>query len=353
MRGQSSPATITPGSRASRYVGVTAKQLNTSRARNGGTQYELSGSESPTLSKRISSPSLGYTSPRRIASASPYATPKAASGARTFSLGVGMPPAIPPNNPRAASAAARPRVPSNVAMPPPASPSLPSRFTSSDERRLSDALTSDLALNGKALQERIAKLIAEPYSDTPHSNSPTSEVSGENVDERHVIMQSRLKALEEELASLRSTTEHDKSEALRLSVEEQEKLSSRISELEDLSRTLKTKVSERDAAIESLQQSAKQNAVDTERLRSESDARLKDLQAKLDDRDALVTELKKLLEEKDGLQTENDAVIQAKDVEIALLEARVQKACSELEEERKELGMQVDELRKAGQVCHF
>ena len=166
-------------------------------------------------------------------------------------------------------------------------------------------------------------------------------------------MQAKLQALAEELASLRNTTQQDKSDALRTSVEEQEKLSSRISELEDLSRTFEAKVGERDATIKDLQQIAKQNTLDTEKLRSESDARLRDLQAKLDDRDALVTELKKLLEEKDGLQTKNDAVIRAKDAEIALLEARVQKACHELEEERKELGMQVDELRKAGQVRHF
>ena len=55
-------------------------------------------------------------------------------------------------------------------------------------------------------------------------------------------------------------------------------------------------------------------------------------------------------EAREGEQSESAAVLKAKNAEIALLEARLQKVSAELEEERRELGGHIDELRRAGQV---
>lgn len=243
-------------------------------------------------------------------------------------------------------------------MPPPASPSLPSRSISLDDPPSSNAsLSVDLALNGKALQERIAKLLtnSQPRLGSPNPESPTSETSGENIDmleQTYALMQAKLQILEDELVHLRLTANRDQADPATISVEERETLSSRISELERRSQALEKTVSERDESIRILEQHSKQNALDNEKLRSESDARIKEFQTKLEDQDALMTQLKGLLEEKDGLETKNYAILQAKDAELALLEARSQKVYKELEEERKDLSMQIDELRKAGQVCY-
>lgn len=119
-------------------------------------------------------------------------------------------------------------------------------------------------------------------------------------------------------------------------------------------RTAERALSERSSVIESLQRAAEQSALDIEKVKNDGELRIRDIQSKLDDKEFLVTQLKELVDAKEGLQSENDAVIAAKNAEIAVLETRVQKAYAELEEERRELGGQVDELRKAGQVrtCH-
>ena len=75
-----------------------------------------------------------------------------------------------------------------------------------------------------------------------------------------------------------------------------------------------------------------------------------ELETKLEDSETLVSRLKGTIEAKEGEQSENDVVLAAKNAEISLLEARVEKAYLELEEERRLLGGQVDELRRAGQV---
>ena len=77
------------------------------------------------------------------------------------------------------------------------------------------------------------------------------------------------------------------------------------------------------------------------------------MQSRLEDREALVAQLKEAVAAREGEQSENADLLKAKNGEIALLEARVQKAYGDLEEERRELGGQVDELRRAGQVCCF
>lgn len=130
-----------------------------------------------------------------------------------------------------------------------------------------------------------------------------------------------------------------------------EKSASRIVELESSLRAVERTLGERDSTIEALERSTKEACTDVEKVKLDGEARLRDIQSKLDDKEQLIIQLKELIETKDGLQSENAAVLAAKDAEIMLLESRVQKAYAELEEERRDLGCQVDELRKAGQVC--
>ena len=169
-------------------------------------------------------------------------------------------------------------------------------------------------------------------------------------------LQARLDSLEDENKRLFMRAEGAENLATELNnrilslTEERDKATARVTELENAARATERTLGERDSTIESLQRAAQQNALDIEKTKAEGEARVRDVQSKLDDKEALVTQLKELMDAKDGEQNENAAALAAKDAEIALLEARVQKAYQELEEERKELTAQVDELRRAGQV---
>ncbi|KZT11066.1 uncharacterized protein LAESUDRAFT_693618 [Laetiporus sulphureus 93-53] len=349
-------AAITPGSRASKYVGMTAKQLGSrvsAAARSGNSSPSRSTGFSPTQRPgHVSSPT------------SPFATPKPPS--RT-SIGIGMPSPTSARQ-RTSLSTPRARVLSSVALPPPASlssTSLMARSISMTEANGDVGLLSDLQQSGKALQDQIAELMSgkvppnpRPESSASTSSSsvfPTSISNAFELQNQVEILQSRLDAMEDENKRLRTATEkfeaaeqETASRIERISAD-QKQGAARVVELEAQARNNERTLSERDTTIESLERAAKQTTADIDKIKSEFEARVRDVQSKLDDKEALVTNLKELLEEKEGLQTENDAVVRAKDAEITLLEARVQKAYVELEEERKELGGQVDELRNAGQ----
>ena len=169
-------------------------------------------------------------------------------------------------------------------------------------------------------------------------------------------LQSRLDASDDENKRLRASLSSAESSVTTLIgrvetlQQEREQVSTRVSELEASGRTSERMLSERSSAIEALQRAAEQSKLDIERAKNEGDIRVRDIQSKLDDKDTLVAQLREIVEAKEGLQSENDAVLAAKNAEIAVLEARVRKAYAELEEERRELGDQVNELRKAGQA---
>ncbi|KAH9937733.1 hypothetical protein B0H21DRAFT_758089 [Amylocystis lapponica] len=285
---------ITPGSRASKYVGMTARQLNSREA----------GAVSPTTSREAPVAQHGewITSPIQ---------PSLHFDPWVF------------KHPRA-------RIPSAIAMPPPASPSMSAngRSISLNDPHLKDVgsagSVSDLEMNGKALQDKIAELMSGKHS---MLSNGTSELQG-----RLDRLQAQVDSLEGENRRLRAKQNL-----------------SRITELEASARTADRSLNERETTIEALERAAQQTAMDIDKIKNDADARVRDIQSKLDDKEALVANMKEVVEAKEGLQTENDTVLKAKNAEIALLEARVQKAYLELEEERRELGGQVDELRKAGQ----
>lgn len=342
---------ITPGSRASKYVGVTAKQLNnrgTHSGPNSPSRKSISAA-SPARLFGITSPTQNMGSPTRSTS-SPFQTPR--------------PPRMvngSPSKVRASISTPKGRLPSPVAMPPPASPSRTAR--SSSERYSGDGDLSDLENSGRALQNKIAELMngSRDRSSRPGSTASIPPMPGplpsmaQNAELQNEIerLQARLDAAEDENNRLRVSVESSQSNAssrIETVTDERDKAKARVTELETSVRTSERLVKEREATIESLERSVKQANADVEKVRGEGEAKFRDTQSKLEDKEALVSQLKQLIDTKEGEQSENDALLDAKKAEIALLEARVQKAYTELEEERKELGSQVDELRKAGQV---
>ncbi|KAK7439323.1 hypothetical protein VKT23_017548 [Stygiomarasmius scandens] len=160
VSGIASPgAPLTPGSRAAKYAGMTAKQL--------------------ALNKSLSSPaSTSRTlSPSNTASALPSPTRRTASGGAS---GIASPFSTPkpglrgPGTPSGAGGTPRPRVPSAVAMPPPASPVRGGKSSVSPPSNATAAAfgTADLAARGKELQDKIASLTGVP-SAAPSSPPPT------------------------------------------------------------------------------------------------------------------------------------------------------------------------------------
>ncbi|TBU64450.1 hypothetical protein BD310DRAFT_398484 [Dichomitus squalens] len=355
------PTNITPGSRAAKYVGMTAKQLS----RTPQSPVRAAGSTSPSRSTGFGSPvqpSRQLASPTRSTPASPFSTPKALGASRPSGIGMGLPTSTTPSKSRPSfSNTPRARIPSAIAMPPPPSPS--NTTVSSRSVSLNGPLTpvdplpalTDLESNAKAIQDRISGLMS---SKTPSSPRPDSRVSTSDstavLDLQNQLerLQARLSAAEDENARLRTRAngaEREASSRIEGLVAERDQAVARVSELETVSRTAERAMSEREAQIETLQRAAEQAARDIEKVRADGEARLRDVQSKLEDREALIVQLKQAVEAREGEQSESAGMLKAKNAEIALLEARVQKVSAELEEERRELGGQVEELRRAGQ----
>ena len=160
----------------------------------------------------------------------------------------------------------------------------------------------------------------------------------------------RLRAQGEQLQTKADGSEREASARIEALVAERDQHAARVHELEGAARTAERALSERDVQLEALQRVADDAARAAEKAKGDGEARLRDVQSKLDDKEALVAQLKEAVAAREGEQSENADLLKAKNGEIALLEARVQKAYAELEEERRELGSQVDELRRAGQV---
>ena len=294
---------------------------------------------------------------------SPLKTPKSGTGGRGSGVGVSLPSTTPTKS-RTPLLTPKQRVPSAVAMPPPPPPAFTSSFTRtvslndypSDSESLHDALnTTDLRSNGRAIQDKIASLLStrkslpaeiDAPSVTPASSDPdggtlfhdrVAELEAEN--QRLNILISGLQGEELEHGRRTNNMREDRDQAV-----------ARVAELEVSVKSVERNLHNRDLKIEVLERSLSNASADTDKARAEGEARVRDLQSLLDDKDALQSSLKESLALKEGVETETHAIIIAKDAEINLLETRVKKAYVELEDERRELGCQVDALRHAGQV---
>ncbi|KAG1839264.1 hypothetical protein F4604DRAFT_1885313 [Suillus subluteus] len=305
---------ITSGSRASKYIGLTAKQL---KANGDGTSE--------------------YTLP---AGAAPRA-PNVYSGALTPGL-----------KGRTSLNTPRPRIPSAIAMPPPASPARSASFTSTyslndgpdlahedPTSRVQLRSSMDLTASSQALQDKINQLllgqsISPPKISGASPSRPSSVASLRSAfpdnDLQKDALHSRLESLERENASLRDAADAARADVALVQALESERDTALASR----------KLTERESKIESLERAALKTTSELERIKNENEARVADLQAKFGTNESLVKSLKEAL---------RDALLKAKNDEIGLLEGRLEKVSGELEVDRKELNAQIDELRQAGQ----
>lgn len=257
------------------------------------------------------------------------------------------------------------RIPSAVAMPPPPSPAYAASFGRtvslndypSDSESHHDAFsTTDLQSNGKAIQNKIASLLSTRKSLPTELGTTSPVTSARNNLDGGTALHDRVAELEAENQRLNilisglqgEELEHGRrTNSMR---EDRDQALARVVELEASVKSVERNLHDRDLKIEVLERSLSHASADIDKARAEGEARSRDLQSLLDDKEALFAGLKVSLALKEGAETETHALITAKDAEINLLEARAKKAYAELEDERRELGSQVDALRHAGQV---
>lgn len=227
---------------------------------------------------------------------------------------------------------------------------------------------SDLISNGQSLRDRIAQLASGKVSSS--SSPPTRPPSTPAFAPTNHTPQSdtsiSTQALRLELESVHSDNNHLRrvvedletrqagntqvTETLRT---ERDDALARISTLEASLKTTERSSKEQAVKMESLERTLVIATADMDKARMDGESRIRDMQSRLDDKDTLLQNLKEAVEQKEGLESETDAILKTKNAEIALLEARVNKAYAELDAERKDLSSQVDELRQAGQVPIF
>jgi hypothetical protein len=211
---------------------------------------------------------------------------------------------------------------------------------SADDREEKNEHLSDLEARNRELQARIANLMSGKPVNGNVSPAPQTSVSPS---------EQRPHQDAEALAALEAEKKRANEEATRATA-----ALARIAELETQVRFNERAVKERESRIEALERSFKVKEDEVEKARLDSEARTRELSGKLDDAESLVISLKAVVEEvREGKKEETEAIIGGKDKEIELLTGKVNRLTSELAEERRELGSQIEELRLAGQVSNF
>ncbi|KAG5635215.1 hypothetical protein H0H81_012019 [Sphagnurus paluster] len=341
----------TDGSRASKYMSMTAKQLSSRDALASSPSRRIIELESPTRSQ--SSPShysRSTASPTRLASGSPFSTPKPGLNGRTSGIGGGLPT---PNKTRPSLTTPRGRIPSAIAMPPPASP-MSSRSVSMGDHPSSDA-QDDSEVFGKPLPER-GQLLKSASATSSNRSDSAASIRSLAADDRVLIeqLQSRIDALEYDNERLRvaqqtlSETDTDTTE-LQAVQQERDTARTQIAALESALDVVKRNTEAQEIRVKSLEDENQQLALALEDEKRVGETLIAELQSKLDAELLLVRELEIKAEAQEKIIHDSEERTKTKAEKVVFLEAQLTALSAELQEEKNELGIQIDELRSAGQ----
>ncbi|KAF9458432.1 hypothetical protein BDZ94DRAFT_1292002 [Collybia nuda] len=335
---------ITEGSRASKYVSMTAKELNS--LNNVDHSPPPLEPESPIRSNSL--PGLSskvIPSPSR-APGSPFLTPKPG---KIPGIGVGV-SSLTPSKGRVATP--RARIPSAIAMPPPASP-MSSRSVSMNEYPPRED-TPDSPLAPKA-EVSHGLGISAPTVSSVRSSSSASDKSTVLDEAVHLdLLQSRIQALEYDNERLRvfnlaPPSIPDEAVQLKNIGLERDEAVARVSSMEALLAAAQRNLEEQKTQITSLETERQHLAVQLETEQLNHHNNLQVVQLELDGTSSLIATLKSQIHEQEFIIQQNEAKTVSKDSEIARLESELQNSSTELQTEKIELGTQIDELRTAGQ----
>ncbi|KAF8973365.1 hypothetical protein BDZ97DRAFT_1780925 [Flammula alnicola] len=338
---------ITAGSRASKYMTMTAQQLSSRDRETGADSPTRRSSDrlglSPTISRTLSSPT-------RLP-ASPFSTPKATNGRPS---NIGASPSLPSTRSRPSVNTPRARLPSGVAMPPPPSPK-PLQIHSSTMNDNAPSLLPNFESQGKATGDK-----SSATSSSFSSSRPGSEASlrSAGTDELSILeqLQSRLDAVEYENERLRtasiiepgapSVAQEEELEQRRL---EQKEAIDRTSNLENKLSELESRLKSQASQVESLESETERLTSELNDARSESQRSIAAHQSESETHSLEVKSFQEKLDELDRLNSQKEEINEANTLKIKQLEANLDQSCIDMEEERRELMAQIDELRVAGQ----
>jgi CAP-Gly domain-containing linker protein 1 len=342
---------ITAGSRASKYMSMTAKQLNSRHTTSNSPTRSTGELEIPGIMYSSSS----HSSPTR-ASGSPLTTPKPLANGRVSGIGAGMPTS---SKSRPSLNTPRPRIPSAIAMPPPASP-ISIRSASTGEVFIAGDSAAEPAASALNLESH-DKILLTSGKTTPSVSSPRSESAtsfrSSTTDERNLIdqLQSRIDALEydnERLRSASSVPRNGNSDDVQPQVVEQERDEAvrRIAQLEAELFASENALQAQRTHFSSLEQDYRRISLEFGTLQHNRNSHLEELQKKVDDNAALVKMLEDAVDCQTTIADQQETICKKKEIEMATLELKLEKAYAELRDEKNELGAQIQELRMAGQV---
>lgn len=234
----------------------------------------------------------------------------------------------------------RPRIPSAVAMPPPPSPI-------SQQQQLDSATVEDPLPSAELRNKAHLRSYSRPSSSTSFRSTGTEEVG---LIEK---LQSRLDALEYENERLRAASEAEPT----ADPAQLEQLQSEKQKAIDMAVDLEVKVASLEEAIKSrndrLQNLEARNLELTTQLNGAKDEVQRSTATKEQEAEFQRSALKSLqdqVQELKLLNAQREEVIDSRVSDIETLRNDLVKVHIELEEEKKELGAQIDELRIAGQV---
>ena len=312
---------------------MTAQQLN-SRDRNDRAESPLPrGGENldsamfPAIQHTTSSPTHQP--------GSPFSTPKAGFGRLSHVGG---------SSSARSQLAGRLRIPSSVAMPPPPSPKhLLKHAPGTEESSLQKLEVHDTLI----VKEKLLTLSSpssRPGSSTSFRSTGTDDLN------LIVQLQSRLDAVEYENERLRTASDVDVGGQLKALQSERQEIIDRSLHLEGHISLLESKLAAYTSQIQTFH--TEKESLMAQVTISQSEALASRL-AREQDLDAHASQLKGLQEEIDNDRraiSQKDNIIESNGLVIEQLSAKYERVCGEFEEERKELGIQIDELRTAGQV---
>ena len=245
--------------------------------------------------------------------------------------------------------AIRPRVPSSVAMPPPPSP-------------IANPLRRPPIVNGESPSEDEGPCMAgagryplpSMTSPSPSLPTPTDNLKSEP----------EIAAVNPQSVAAASIPLHREDEDLQhcvtMQVGESDESYNHIEVLRDSNQILLNEISqlqtklhqseaaltERSTAADAIQQAFQE----LNKQRVDNEQKLKELERQLSEAVASRSLLKQTLQLKEARESERELIVTGKNARIGVLEAHVTQLATQSETEKKELSLQVEELRRAGQV---
>jgi CAP-Gly domain-containing linker protein 1 len=246
-------------------------------------------------------------------------------------------------------------------MPPPASP-MSSRSTShsiTGQGQGQAATSSNFEPHGRILQEQAVVLISGKDDPSVPSRSASATSFRSNTTDEHDLiaqLQSRIGALEYDNERLRSVSSIPSSDTcndaqLRTVEQERDDALRRIAQLEAEFLASETSLQNQHTQSSSLEQELRRVAAELETLQLSRDNRFEDMQKKAEDAATLVKTLDDAVDRQAAIARQQEALCKTREAEITDMEIRIERAYAELQDEKNELGAQIEELRMAGQVC--